>query len=39
MIADSGNLIDADKESLKGGRLGIFSDTQSNVIWSALSYR
>ena len=38
-IADSGNIIDDGQESLRGGRLGVYCDSQEQIIWSALSYR
>ena len=38
-IADSGNAIDSGTEALKGGRLGVYCDSQELVTWSALSYR
>ena len=39
MIADSGNIVDDGADSLKGGRLGVYCDSQEQIIWSALSYR
>ena len=39
LIADSGDIIDNGPDSLKGGRLGVYCDSQENIIWSALSYR
>ena len=39
MIADSGNLVDDGEDSLRGGRLGVYCDSQEGIIWSALSYR
>ena len=38
-IADSGNVIDIGTDALKGGRLGVYCDSQELVTWSALSYR
>ena len=38
-IADSGNIIDDGQESLRGGRLGVYCDSQEKITWSALSYR
>ena len=38
MIADSGNLVDDGEDSLRGGRLGVYCDSQEGIIWSALSY-
>ena len=39
MVVDSGNIIDDDNQSLRGGRLGVFSGDQDLVTWSALRYR
>merc|ERR1719347_1984990 len=39
LIADSGDIIDNGPHSLKGGRLGVYCDSQANIIWSALMYR
>ena len=39
MIEDSGNIFDNGLESLKGGRLGVYCDSQQEITWSALSYR
>ena len=36
---DSGDIFDNDDESLKGGRLGVYCDSQQEITWSALSYR
>ena len=38
-IFDTGNIIDNGPQSLRGGRVGVFSDGQDQVTWSALSYR
>ena len=38
LIADSGNVIDDGQHSLRGGRLGVYCDSQEGIIWSALSY-
>ena len=38
LIADSGNLVDDGVDSLRGGRLGVYCDSQEGIIWSALSY-
>ena len=38
MIADSGNLVDDGVDNLRGGRLGVYCDSQEGIIWSALSY-
>jgi len=39
MIADTGDIIDNDQDSLKGGRIGVYCDSQENIMWSALSYK
>ena len=39
LIADSGNIIDDGQDSLRGGRLGVYCDSQEQITWSALSYR
>ena len=39
MIEDSGDIFDNGPESLKGGRLGVYCDSQEKITWSALSYR
>ena len=39
LIEDSGDIIDDGDESLKGGRLGVYCDSQQEITWSALSYR
>ena len=38
-IADSGDILDDGPESLRGGRLGVYCDSQEQITWSALSYR
>ena len=38
LVADSGNLVDDGADSLRGGRLGVYCDSQEAIIWSALSY-
>ena len=38
-IADSGNIIDDGPTSLKGGRLGVYCDSQEQITWSALNYK
>ena len=38
-MADSGDIIDNGEKSLKGGRVGVYVDSQEGVTWSALSYR
>ena len=39
LMADSGDLLDTHTGSLKGGRLGVYCDSQEGITWSALSYR
>lgn len=39
LIADSGNIIDDGDGSLRGGRLGVYCDSQEQIIYSALSYK
>ena len=39
LIEDSGDIIDNGAESLRGGRLGVYCDSQEGITWSALSYR
>ena len=39
LIVDSGDIIDDSEDSLKGGKLGVFCDSQEKVRWSALSYK
>ena len=39
LMADSGDIIDNGENSLKGGRVGVYVDSQQEVTWSALSYR
>lgn len=38
-MADSDVIIDNGENSLKGGRVGVYVDSQEGVTWSALSYR
>ena len=38
-LHDSGDIVDNGPESLRGGRLGVYCDSQDNVQWSALRYR
>ena len=38
-MADSGNIIDEDDGKLRGGRLGVYCDSQEQITWSALSYK
>ena len=39
LIVDSGDIIDSSTDSLKGGRLGVYCDSQERIKWSALSYK
>ena len=39
LLHDSGDIIDKGAGSLKGGRLGVYCDSQEMIKWSALSYR
>ena len=39
MIIDTGDIIDNSPNSLKGGRLGVYCESQENILWSALNYR
>ena len=39
LIADSGNIIDDGDGSLRGGRLGVYCDSQQQIVYSALSYK
>lgn len=39
LMADSDVIIDNGENSLKGGRVGVYVDSQEGVTWSALSYR
>ena len=39
LIEDSGDIIDNGADSLKGGRLGVYCDSQEMITWSALSYK
>ena len=34
-----GNITDTSPNSLKGGRLGVYCDSQQNIRWSGLSYK
>ena len=38
-IADSGDILDDGPDSLRGGRLGVYCDSQEQITWSALSYK
>ena len=39
LLHDSGDIVDNGPESLRGGRLGVYCDSQENIMWSALSYK
>ena len=39
MIIDTGDIIDNSPKSLKGGRLGVYCESQMNILWSALNYK
>ena len=39
MIQDSGDILDTGADSLRGGRLGVYCDSQEKITWSQLSYR
>ena len=39
MIQDSGDIVDTGAESLRGGRLGVYCESQEKITWSHLSYR
>ena len=39
LIIDTEDIFDNTEDSLKGGRLGVYCDSQEDIIWSALSYR
>ena len=39
LIADSGQITDDGPDSLRGGRLGVYCDSQEQITWVALSYR
>ena len=39
LLHESGDIVDNGAESLRGGRLGVYCDSQDNVKWSALRYR
>ena len=39
LLHDSGDIIDNGMESLRGGRLGVYCDSQEGIKWSALSYK
>ena len=39
LVVDTGDIRDEAEESLRGGRLGVFCDSQEGITWSALQYR
>ena len=39
LLHDSGYILDNGAESLRGGRLGVYCDSQESIMWSALSYK
>ena len=39
LVEDSGDIIDNGEESLRGGRMGVYCQSQEMITWSALSYR
>ena len=39
LLADSGNIIDNGPDALRGGRLGVFCDSQEKIRWASLKYR
>ena len=39
LVVDTGDIRDEADESLRGGRLGVFCDSQEGITWSALQYR
>ena len=39
LIIESGEFFDNSSDSLQGGRLGVYCNSQEMIIWSALSYR
>jgi hypothetical protein len=38
LVADSGTIIDDGPESLRGGRLGVYCDSQEQITWLVFSY-
>ena len=36
LVAESGDITDQGQDSLKGGRVGIYSESQEKVTWSAM---
>ena len=39
LLHDSGDVIDNGADALRGGRLGVYCESQENIQWSALSYK
>ena len=39
LVVDSGNIIDTAADRLRGGKLGVYCDSQEMISWSALRYR
>ena len=39
LLHDTGDIIDNGADALRGGRLGVYCESQENILWSALSYR
>ena len=39
LLHESGDILDNGAESLRGGRLGVYCDSQESIMWSALSYK
>ena len=39
LLHDTGVIIDNGADALRGGRLGVYCESQENILWSALSYR
>ena len=39
LLTDSGNIIDNGPDALRGGRLGVFCDSQEKIRWASLKYR
>jgi hypothetical protein len=37
LVADSGTIIDDGPESLRGGRLGVYCDSQEQITWLVFS--
>ena len=39
LLHESGDIVDNGPESLRGGRLGVYCDSQESITWSALGYK